>query len=68
MLMRRTVLCLVICLLILCFLTEEEYVSGDLTKKLIKKIWKKKFKKNFKKLKAIPIPIIFPLGVSKSHG
>jgi hypothetical protein len=49
-------------------MTEEEYVNGEIYKKILKKVWKKKIKKKFKKLKAIPVPIIFPLGVSKADG
>ena len=71
---EKTVLCLVMFSIVLLVLmdTQEECMAADIYKEILKKIWKKKLhkvvKKKFKKLRAIPVPIIFPMGLSEAHG
>ena len=57
--------------LLLLLLMDQDYcVDGKHFKEVLKKVWKKKLhkvvKKKFKKLRAIPVPIIFPMGVVRS--
>ena len=46
--------------------------SKNIYKEILKKVWKKKLhkvvKRKFKKLRAIPVPIIFPMAASEAHG
>ncbi len=59
-------------MLLLLLMNSEECVAADVYKNILKKVWKKKLhkvvKKKFKKLRAIPVPIIFPMGISEAHG